>query len=106
AGRLFGVSRTNHMDAGYQASRAYGFHRLMRRAGRADTNRVVCENVKVRKLGQGRQTNRSPAVICKYGECCARRAKQPVVRYAVEDRAHAMLAYPEANVAPAGIVAA
>ena len=78
----------------------------MRRAVLADTNRVVCENVKVRKLGQGRQTNRSPAVICKYGECCARRAKQPVVRYAVEDRAHAMLAYPEANVAPAGIVAA
>ena len=77
----------------------------MGRAVFADADRVVSENVDVGKLGQRAEPNGSAAVIGKHREGRTRSAEQPVIRDAIENRAHAVLANAEPDVAAAGIVA-
>src|ERR1043166_97657 len=77
----------------------------MRGAVLADADRVVGKNVKIGKLRECAEPNSSAAIIGKHHERSARCTEQPVIRNAVEDGAHAVLAYPKTNIAPCEIVA-
>src|SRR5262245_62361047 len=77
----------------------------MRRPVFAHADRLVGKNINVRKLRQSAEPNGSTAIVGKHHERSARCTEQPVIRDSVEDGAHAVLAYPETNVAPAEIVA-
>src|SRR4029077_4782731 len=70
----------------------------------ADADRVVSKNVNVWKLRECTEPNSSAAIVGKYHERRARRAEQPMIRDAIQDCAHPMLANAEADVAAAGSV--
>src|SRR5712692_7855120 len=77
----------------------------MRRSIFADADRVMRENVDVRQPRECAQSNRRAAIIGENGKRGARGAKKSVIRNTVENRAHAVLANAEANVAALWIVA-
>src|SRR5215471_20985620 len=77
----------------------------MRRAVLADADRVVGKNVNVGKPCECAESNSSAAIIGKDQERRTRSAEQPMIRDAVEDRAHAVLANAETDVAASEIVA-
>src|SRR2546421_12118971 len=65
----------------------------------AHANRVVRKNVNIRKLGKRSQTDRWPAVIGKDQKRRARRPEDSMIRNSIHDRAHAVLANTEMDVA-------
>ena len=77
----------------------------MRRAVLADADRVVGKNVNVGKLRECAEPNSSAAIIGEHQEGCARSAEQPMIRNAVKNGAHAVLANAETEVASAEIIA-
>ena len=88
-----------------QSKRADGLHRLMGRSVFPHSDRVVSENVNVRQLRQRGESDGRSCVIRKNEKSCAGRAKDPVIRDAVHDCAHAMLPNPETDVPAGGVVA-
>src|SRR5438094_7066229 len=70
----------------------------MRRTVLTNADRVVSKNVNIGKLRQRGQSNGSTAIIGKHHEGRTRCAKQSVIRYAIQDCAHPMLANAEADV--------
>src|SRR6266849_9692705 len=70
----------------------------------AHANRIVGENVDVRKERERAEANGRAAIIGEDKKRCARRAKDSVIGNAVHDRAHAVLANTKMDVATAGIV--
>src|SRR6266481_6762869 len=77
----------------------------MGRAIFADADRVVSKNVNVWKLRQRGEPNGSTTIIGKHQEGRARSAEQPMIRDAVEDGTHAVLANAETDVSSAEIIA-
>src|ERR1700693_6262622 len=77
----------------------------MRRSVFADANRIVGENVNVRELGQRGQTDRWTAVIGKDKKRRTRCPEDSMIRNSVHDRAHAVFANTEMDVAAGWSVA-
>ena len=77
----------------------------MGRAVFADADRVVRENVDVRQFRERGEPNRGAAIIGENKKGRAGGAKNAVIRNAVHDRAHAVFANSEMDVAAVRIVA-
>ena len=77
----------------------------MGRAVFANTDRVVGKNVNIGKLSQRAEPNRRAAIVGEDHKRGARCAKKSVIRDAVEDRTHPVLANAKVDIAALGIVA-
>src|SRR5262245_11112953 len=71
----------------------------------AHADRVVGKNVNIGELCECAEPNSSAAIIGKHQEGRTRSAEQPMVRNAVKNRAHAVLANAETDVASPEIIA-
>ena len=71
----------------------------MRRPVFANADRVVRENVNVRQLRERRESDRRATIIGENKKCRAGSAKNAVIRNPIHDRAHAMFANAEVNIA-------
>ena len=100
---LLGVRRADHVEVRDDAERRDGLDRLVRRSVFADADAVVREDVDDRQVAERGEADRGAAVVGEDQERGAARAEDAVRRDAVQDRAHAVLADAEADVAPGAV---
>src|SRR5947207_663202 len=96
---FLGIRWANDIDLRHNSNRSHCFDRFVGGPILADTDRVVGKDVNVWQLRERSETNRGPAIIREHQKRGTRSAENSVIRNAVHDRAHAVFANSEMNIA-------